>query len=254
MGTVNSAIMPGSEPFSSEGGPLGVLVLHGLTGTTSSVIDVAQRCARAGYTVLVPRLPGHGTSVEDMMTTTWADWSGAALTAYDELAQRTTRQAVVGLSMGGGLSAYVAQRRADVAACVFINPLVKPPAPELLEGLAQLLDAGVGTIDAIGSDVKRAGVAELAYAATPLTCAKSLFDGVAELYQSLDLITAPSLLLSSREDHVVTSDNGDDLMALVSGPIERVWLDDSYHVATIDNDRALVESLTRDFIHRAVGR
>lgn len=251
---MTTAILPGCEPFEAVGGPVGVLVLHGFTGNPTSLRPLAESLAADGFTVSLPRLPGHGTSVEDMMTTTWADWSGAALTAYDELAQRTTRRAVVGLSMGGGLSAYVAQRRADVAACVFINPLVKPPAPELLEGLAQLLDAGVGTIDAIGSDVKRAGVAELAYAATPLTCAKSLFDGVAELYQSLGLITAPSLLLSSREDHVVTSDNGDDLMARVSGPIERVWLDDSYHVATIDNDRALVESLTRDFIHRAVGR
>ena len=43
------------------------------------------------------------------MTTTWSDWSGAALTAYDELAGRCDAVAVVGLSMGGGLAAFIAQ-------------------------------------------------------------------------------------------------------------------------------------------------
>ena len=72
------------------------------------------------------------------------------------------------------------------------------------------------------------------------------------MHENLQLISAPSLLLSSREDHVVTSDNGDDLVAMVSGPIERVWLEDSYHVATLDNEQALVESLTFDFLARVL--
>ncbi len=230
---MTTAILPGCEPFDAAGGPVGVLVLHGFTGNPTSMRPLAESLAGDGFTVSLPRLPGHGTSVEDMMTTTWADWTGAALTAYDELARRTTHVAVVGLSMGGGLAAYVAEHRADVAACVFINPLVKPPSPEMLDGLVQLLEAGLTTIDGIGSDVKREGVAELSYPLTPLACAKSLFDGTAELYEALDRITAPSLLLSSREDHVVTPDNGDDLAARVGGPIERVWLENSYHVATI---------------------
>jgi carboxylesterase len=59
-------------------------------------------------------------------------------------------------------------------------------------------------------------------------------------------------LISSREDHVVTSDNGDDLFELVSGPVERVWLENSFHVATMDNDQELVESLTLDFLSRVL--
>ncbi len=249
---MTTAILPGCEPYESVGGNVGVLVLHGFTGNPTSMRPLAEFLAADGFTVSLPRLPGHGTSVADMITTGWSDWTGAALDAYDDLTRRTDRVAVVGLSMGGGLAAFVAQHRDDVGACVFINPLVKPPVPEMIDGLHQLLDAGLATIDAIGSDVKREGVTELAYDATPLASAKSLFEGVGVLYASLERITAPSLLLSSREDHVVTSDNGDDLVARVGGPIERVWLENSFHVATIDNDQQLVETLTRNFIRRTV--
>jgi len=248
---MTTAILPGCEPFEAVGGDTGVLVLHGFTGNPSSMRPLAEFLAADGFTVSLPRLPGHGTSVADMMTTSWVDWTRAALEAYDDLAARTTRVAVVGLSMGGGLGAYVAQRR-DVGAVVFINPLVKPPVPEMIDGLNQLIEAGLTTIDAIGSDVKREGVSELAYDATPLACAKSLFDGIGEVYEALASIVAPSLLLSSREDHVVTADNGDDLVARVRGPIERVWLENSFHVATIDNDQPVVQALTRDFIHKTV--
>ena len=226
--------------------------MHGFTGNPTSLRSLAQVLAATGLSVELPRLPGHGTSLEDLMTTDWADWVGAALDAFDELATRCDRVAVVGLSMGGALSAHVAQVR-NVAGCVFINPLVKPPIAELLDGLNQMLEAGVELFDAVGSDVKREGSTELSYSSTPLACAKSLFEGVAGVYANLAKITAPSLVLQSREDHVVSSDNGDDLVAMVSGPIERIWLEDSYHVATLDNDQELVEAATVSFVTKVLG-
>lgn len=243
---MTSSLMPGAEPYFHEGGADGVLVLHGFTGNPTSLRPLAERFAGAGYTVLLPRLPGHGTSVEDMMTTSWEDWSEAALAAYDEVASMCSHVLVAGLSMGGGLAAYVAERR-PVAGVVFINPLVKSPGAEMDEGLKQLLDAGIESVDSIGSDVKKEGVLESSYAATPLGCVVSLFDGVKDVEANLAKISAPCLVLSSREDHVVTSDNGDALMENVSGPIERTWLENSFHVATIDNDQELVELSALDF-------
>ncbi len=250
---MTTAIMPGCEPFSAKGGPLGVLVLHGFTGNPGSLRDLAQVLATAGFTVELPRLPGHGTTLADMMTTTWTDWSGAALEAYDALAAACDRVAVVGLSMGGGLAAHVAEQRPGIAGLVFINPLVKPPVREVVDGLNQLLEAGIETIDSIGSDIKREGSVEASYDATPLACAKSLFNGLVAVHEDLARITAPSLILSSREDHVVTSDNSDDLEASVSGPVERIWLEDSYHVATMDNDQEFVEHTTLSFVKRVFG-
>jgi carboxylesterase len=245
-------IMPGCEPFSHLGGRSGVLVLHGFTGNPASMRSIAERAAQAGYSVELPCLPGHGTTVEDMITTTWTDWSKTAEATYDELTERCERVAVIGLSMGGGLAAHVAEVRPSVAGCVFINPLVKSPGPEMLEGIKVMLESGVETFESIGSDIKREGAVENSYAATPLAPAKSLFDGIVAVHENLNLISAPSLLISSREDHVVTSQNGDDLEAMVTGPVERVWLENSYHVATMDNDQELVESLTLDFLARVL--
>ena len=248
---MTTSVLPGAEPFSSLGGPLGVLVLHGFTGSPASLRPLAEAIDAAGYSVELPLLPRHWTSIEDMKTTTWQDWTGAALAAYDDLAARSERVCVVGLSMGGGLTAHVAQHR-EVAGCVYINPLVKPVAPELYAGLVELLAAGVEEFESIGEDIKKQGVSEAAYPATPLVCAKSLFDGVAVLHEGLPSISAPGLLLQSREDHVVTSDNGDALVELVSGPLERIWLEDSYHVATLDHDQPLVESATLSFLARTL--
>lgn len=247
---MDAHVMPGCEAFSHHGGPFGVLVLHGFTGNPASMRSIGDLCATAGYGVELPRLPGHGTTVEDMITTRWSDWSKAAEEAFDELSARCDRVALVGLSMGGALGAHVAEVRPSLAGAVFINPLVKPPPAEMLDGIAQLIDAGVETVEAIGSDIKREGSVEASYDATPLAAVRSLFEGVHVVHENLRFITAPSLLLSSREDHVVSSDNGDDLVAMVSGPVERVWLENSYHVATMDNDQALVESLTMDFLAR----
>src|ERR1035437_633044 len=92
--SVTHDVMPGCEPFSQHGGPSGVLVLHGFTGNPASMRWIAERAAEAGYSVELPRLPGHGTTVEDMITTTWADWSKTAEESYDELAARCEHVAV----------------------------------------------------------------------------------------------------------------------------------------------------------------
>lgn len=251
---MSSDILPEAHPFSFTGGSDGVLVLHGYTSNPASMRPMAERLASAGFTVELPRLPGHGTSVEDLMDHAWTDFATAALAAFDGLAARCERVAIVGLSLGGGLGAYVAEERPDVAAIVFINAWVKPFAREMLEGLDALLEAGLETIDGVGGDVKRAGAVESSYRATPLASAKTVMAGLAPVHERLSSIAAPSLVFSSREDHVITSDNSDDLEAMLSGPVERIWLEDSYHVATLDNDQEFIEHTTVTFLQRCLAR
>lgn len=241
--------MEGCEPFSATGNAHGVLVLHGFTGNPQSMRPLAEVIANAGFTVELPRLPGHGTSVEDMIDTTWADWTKEAEDAYQSLASRCRDVAVVGLSMGGALACHVAERY-PVRAAVLINPLVSPPANELLEGLEALIEGGVETVEAIGSDIKKEGSKEASYDATPLKAARSLFEGVADVYARLGDITAPTLLFSSREDHVVDPLNGEVVLDKVAGTVERVILEESYHVATLDHDAELIESMSVSFLTR----
>ena len=85
-----AAVLPGAEEWShhtpEECGR--VVGLHGFTGCPQSMRGLAEAFAAAGFTVELPRLPGHGTTVEDMMTTGWEDWSGEAERAYADLAAR----------------------------------------------------------------------------------------------------------------------------------------------------------------------
>ncbi len=246
-------IIPGAEPYSFAGGTHGVLVLHGFTGNPQSMRPLAEVLAGAGFSVELPLLPGHGTSVADMVPTRWDDWSGAAESAYGGLEARCERVAVVGLSMGGALACWLAERHRGMAGLALVNPLVEPPDDQFLEGIRALLEAGTEVVDAIGSDIAKEGSVESAYPGTPLAAALSLFEGVADVRARLGEIRCPSLLLSSRVDHVVPPESGDRFEEAVGGPVERVFLERSFHVATLDWDAPLVEERVVAFALEVLG-
>ncbi len=213
---------------------------------------LADQLTDAGFSVEVPLLPGHGTIVDDLLESTFADWSKAAEEALNVLAARTEQVFVGGLSMGGGLTCWLAERHPELAGIILINPLVEPIDVSLIDALQELVDQGITTMDAIGSDIKKEGVEERSYAATPLAPMLSLFEGVKEISADLDKITCPVLLLSSVEDHVVPPSSGTHLLASVGAPVEQVLLEHSYHVATLDHDAALVEAEALSFIERVI--
>ena len=245
---MTAPVLAGAEPFSADGGPEGALVLHGFTGNPHAVRGVAERLADAGLTVELPLLPGHGTALEDLVDKRWEDWSGAAEEAYGDLAAHCARVAVVGLSMGGGLACWLAERHPGIAGLVLINPLVEPPADDFRSAVRQLHESGTEIAPGIGSDIAKPDVSELSYQGTPLAAALSLFEGVEEVALGLDQIACPVLLFTARDDHVVTPSNGDLVEATVGGPLERVRLEKSFHVATLDFDRDEIEERTVAFV------
>jgi carboxylesterase len=250
---MTAPIMPGAEPWSCEGGSHGVLVLHGFTGNPQSMRPLAEALAAAGYTVDLPLLPGHGTSVEDMIPTRFADWSSAAESAYRSLAGRCQKVAACGLSMGATLALWLAERHPELSGIAVVNPLVDPPAEDFTDGIKALLEVGTEVVDGIGSDIAKEGAAEASYPQTPLAPALSLFEGVAGVGSRLGDITCPVLLMSSREDHVVAPTSGDVLEAGLAVPIERVFLERSYHVATLDWDAPLIEERVVAFAGQVLG-
>jgi carboxylesterase len=239
------------DPFSAAGGPHGALVLHGFTGNPSSMRGLAEALAAAGFAVELPLLPGHATSVDDMLTTDFSDWAAAAEEAYVELAGRTDSVVVAGLSMGATLAAWVAARNPGVAGLVAVNGMFEPPAPAFLDLLRTSLAQGCDRLPAIGSDIALPGVSEGAYEAAPIQPLISLMEATTELYERLPGIRCPVLILTSPQDHVVPPSSSDVLAERVAGPVERVVLERSYHVATLDFDRDLVEKRTVEFALRA---
>jgi carboxylesterase len=236
MPRVTAPILPGAEPFAQTGSASGVLVLHGFTGNPQSMRPLAEALAAAGYTVDLPLLPGHGTAVEDMIPTRWSDWSQAAESSYTKMAASCQDVAVVALSVGGTLACWLAEHHPEIRGLALVNPFIDPPAESFRDVMRGILDAGTEVAPGVGSDIKKQGMAELAYPGTPIAAGLSLFEGIDETAAGLAAISCPVLLLSSRDDHVVPSSSGDVLEAGVAGPIERVWLENSYHVATLDND------------------
>ncbi len=245
--------MPGAEPWSSSGGATGVLVLHGFTGNPQSMRPLAEALADAGFSVELPLLPGHGTSLEEMMPTRWEDWSKAAEEAYLALAERCDAVVVTGLSMGGTLACWLAESYSEVAGVAVVNPLIAAPDDEFRRGIADLLDSGTELVDAIGSDIAKEGVVEAAYPGTPLAAALSLFSGADQVKERLGELRCPVLLFSSRQDHVVEPLSGEVLAHSVGGPVERVFLERSYHVATLDWDAPEIEDRIVDFAGQVRG-
>ncbi len=245
-----TAVMPGAEPFSAPGGPHGALVVHGFSGTPQSMRGLADAFATAGYAVELPLLPGHGTSIDDLATTSFADWSAAAERAYTDLAAHCDRVVIAGLSMGATLAAWLAVRHPEIAGLVVINGAFEPPAPEVREGLEQLVAQGVERIPGPGNDVAEPGQIELAYSEVPPASLHELVIAMDQLQNELARITCPSLVITSENDHVVQPSASDLYAERVGGPVERMLLTRSFHVATIDYDRIDIETAAIAFANR----
>ncbi|ALS22508.1 MULTISPECIES: alpha/beta hydrolase [Paenibacillus] len=86
------------------------LLLHGFTGGPYEVMPLAEHLREQGFHCHVPTLPGHDQGLKGLGDVTWRDWLRAAAREADRLARQFGEIEVVGFSMGGLLSAYLANR------------------------------------------------------------------------------------------------------------------------------------------------
>lgn len=213
---------------------------------------LADAIAGAGFSVQLPLLPGHGTTPEDLADRTFSEFEDAVGLAYEALAERTDQVVVIGLSMGGTLALNLAASGVDLAGVVVINPFAEPPSPSFPALLRGALAAGSRFIPSIGSDVAIDGAESSGYDRTPIAPMLSLVEALADIAPRLPLISTPVLLFSSRVDHVVPPAHGDYLSANLTAPMERIMLERSYHVATLDYDADLIEQATIEFMKKVV--
>jgi carboxylesterase len=250
-------VLAGAEALSHcadrEGG--GVLALHGFTGSPSSMTGIAAAMTDAGLHVEVPRLPGHGTHIADMVPTRWHDWTAEVADAYQRLASRTERIVVVGQSMGGTLALWTALHQPGVRGLVLINPVTESQPDDVRAMLGELVADGTEVVPGIGSDIAEPGVVEVSYPATPVVPLISLLDdGVAPITSRYGELTMPLLLFTSRQDHVVDPGQSEHLARTYGGEVDHRWLERSYHVATQDYDRHDLVATAVEFalLHTAV--
>ncbi|PZS25912.1 MAG: esterase [Pseudonocardiales bacterium] len=244
-------LMPGAEPFDLDGTPggrVGAVLCHGFTGTPASMRPWGEHLAAAGVAVRCPRLPGHGTRWQDMNSTRWPDWYAELERAFDELLARVPTVFAMGLSMGGTLCLRLGeQRAAELAGLVLVNPSLATERKDAR--LLSVLSRVVPSVPGIGSDIKKPGVTELSYDRTPLKAAYSLSQLWAQTRADLHKLTAPILTFRSRIDHVVEPVSGRLLLdGASSTQVREVVLEDSFHVATLDNDAPEIFAGSVDFV------
>ena len=248
--SATAPVMPGAEPIDLPGGPVGVLLSHGFTGTPQSMRPWAEHLSAAGLTVACPLLPGHGTRWQDMNATTWDDWYATVEQAFDDLRSRCSTVFAMGLSMGGTLVLRLAEERGEqVAGVVVVNASLATERKD-----AKLLPVAkrvVGSFPGIASDIKKPGAKELAYDRLPLKAAHSLQSAWPVVCGDLHRISAPVLVFRSAVDHVVEPISGRKLLeGLAGGTVEERVLEDSYHVATLDNDAPAIFEGSLEFVRR----
>lgn len=114
-----------AEEFYLAGGRTGVMLLHGFTGSPGHLRIQAEALHAAGYSVLAPRLKGHGTDAREMADCRAEDWLADAQNGFALLKERCDRVYTGGLSMGGILSLILSAQHPEIAGCISISsPMV----------------------------------------------------------------------------------------------------------------------------------
>jgi carboxylesterase len=242
---VSARIKPGAEPFRFDAGPIGALLQHGFTGSPASMRPMGQWLSEHGISSVGPRLPGHGTTWEDLEGTTWQDWERESESALTDLASRCSPVIAVGLSMGGAMVIHLAAKHPDlVKGVVTINGDIH--RPEL--AAAPLLRLISRSRKGVVNDIKKPGQDEVGYDRIPVRTLSQLSRLYKTAEAELPSVRAPLLVFSSSEDHVVRPANS-RLIHDKAGSLSKqfVPLANSYHVATLDFDAELIGSKILEF-------
>ncbi|GAB3716126.1 alpha/beta hydrolase [Nocardiopsis nanhaiensis] len=237
-------LIPGADPYSHPGSGVGVLLCHGFTGSPHSMRPWAEYLADAGLTVELPRLPGHGTTWQDMATTTSDDWYAAVEEALLDLADRCDEVFVMGLSMGGALTLRLAQEYPElVSGVVLVNPslVVEDRRLPVIAPIRRLASRILPSTPGLSSDVAMETAAEGGYDRVPTAAAATLPKLWRTVQEGMSGLRAPVLAYRSPQDHVVGPDSLRILARrAVNTRLTIHLLHDSYHVATLDHDAATI--------------
>ena len=105
LSVLRSLEPPRLPPTSQE---LGVVLIHGITGTPTEMRPLARYLQQRRYQVDVPLLAGHGGGYREMLASTWPDWVASIRQVVERMAATGLQVVVAGLSAGGLLGLLMA--------------------------------------------------------------------------------------------------------------------------------------------------
>ena len=233
---------------SGENAHIGVLLVHGFTGSPASMRPWGEFLHSKGYTVRVPLLPGHGTVPEDLNKVKWQEWPSKVEYELNQLRTSCDVIFLIGLSMGGGTILNVAASHNDsITGLVLVNPMiyVKGVPAELAFFLSRFQKMRTS----VGDDIKRPGITEWGYDALPTRGIHQLLKMLRVTRRNLKNVTIPVQLFHSVEDHTLPVTNTEIILSEIGSSYKtRIELVNSYHVATMDYDQELIFQNSLTFI------
>jgi carboxylesterase len=251
--------------------PAGVLLLHGLGGTPAELTTLARALQAAGFAVHCCRLAGHCGTADELRATTWRDWYASAEFALAELEAICGRVVVGGLSMGALLAARLARENPGrVHGLVMLAPtfwydgwampwyrfllplLINTPLGRRYSFVESepygLKDERVRR--RVVAAMRRGESANAGLLATPSEALQEMWRLSAEVRRGLAATGQETLLVHSRDDDVASLRNAFEVQARLGGRVETLVLEDSYHLVTVDRQRALVARRVAEFAGR----
>jgi carboxylesterase len=246
----------GDSAGGSADGGIGIVLVHGFTGTPYEVRYLGEHLAREGLWVRAPLLPGHGATLEELDRTTWRDWTDAVEDAVLAMRRRCARVAVVGQSLGGLLALYLGSRRRDLAAVgTLATPLWLPRlAARVAASTQRGLLRGVRAIPKLGgSDARdrRVRAENPCNDAIPTRALGHLLAFMRIVDDALPLVTAPVLVLHGAQDHTAPVACATRIAARTRARRVRI-LPRSYHLIAADVERDIVAAEVTTFVRAAV--
>lgn len=219
---------------------VGIIFVHGFTGSPISMRPWADFFSEKGYSVSVPLLPGHGTTPEDLNHVKWQQWPRKVEEELQWMLNSGMTPFLFGLSMGGGTTLHVAlSKSASLAGIVLVNPMIH--VKSVPHQLAWVISRFQKMRSSVGDDIKKPGVTEHGYDSLPAVGVYQLLKMLSYTRKRLHDVTAPLMLFHSKDDHTLPVTNTEIILKGVgSRAKQRIELVNSYHVATLDYDQDII--------------
>lgn len=240
-------------------GANGVLLLHGAGDTPQVLGGLAQYLGERGFSVRVPLLSGHGRALRDFAAVSAKAWHDDARREYDAMRESHERVAVVGLSMGGALAIRLAaDRGSDVPALVLLAPYVAMPDYVRRAARSSIWWGPLWPYFSSrgGRSVHdpEAAARALGYGLFTPAALRSLHQVMLDADRALPAVTAPTLVVHSREDNRIPRDGATAAFdRLGAREKQLIWVEGAGHVITVDFGYERVFALTGEWLARHAG-
>lgn len=258
------------EDIIFEGSRIGVLLVHGLTGTPKEMFSIAKRLHAYGFTVSCPVLEGHCGSKDDLLATTWRDWADSAEQGYLRLKERTDVVFAGGISAGSVLCLYLADKYPDALRGValysttlkwdgwsipklsFLLPLVLLlPYVGKRYHFVEAFPYGIKNENLrrrIVAKMQSGDTAAAGHTNTPGVIVRELWRMVDAVKKRFAAIMTPALIVHADNDDIASfKGNALYMQKRLGGPTQMLRLYDSYHMVTVDQERHKVSDATARF-------